>query len=51
MLSTFFAYLFGFLSFIGVLFQIALAAGMPWVIWQWVGVTRGNFRLTCELGQ
>ena len=28
--STIFAYLFGFLTLISVLFQFALAAGMPW---------------------
>jgi hypothetical protein len=30
MTSTFFAYLFAFLALIVFLFQIALAAGMPW---------------------
>jgi hypothetical protein len=30
MTSTFFAYLFAFLTLIVFLFQIALAAGMPW---------------------
>ena len=30
MTSTFFAYLFAFLTLIIFLFQIALAAGMPW---------------------
>ena len=30
MTSTFFAYIFALLTLIGVLFQFALAAGMPW---------------------
>ena len=35
--STFFAYLFAFLALIVFLFQIALAAGMPWGHLAWGG--------------
>ena len=50
MTSTFFAYLFAFLTLIVVLFQIALAAGMPWGHLAMGGRYPGKFPLNMRVG-
>jgi hypothetical protein len=50
MTSTLFAYLFAFLTLVGALFQLALAAGMPWGHLAMGGRFPGKFPPTMRVG-
>ena len=50
MSSTFFAYLFAFATLIVVLFQLALAAGMPWGHLAMGGRYPGKFPINLRVG-